>query len=120
MGFIAKKFSFNRVPCEEYGLRIFDIDGNDNEAAPFASVGELQTDVIPSRGRVFLYGRAYEEPLEFNLVFGLDPLMLKMHEHLDRFEMDAIANWLTGQNQYKWLEIEQPDLEIIRYHCVIS
>ena len=46
MGFIAKKFSFNRVPCEEYGLRIFDIDGNDNEAAPFASVGELQTDVI--------------------------------------------------------------------------
>ena len=27
MGFIAKKFSFNRVPCEEYGLRIFDIDG---------------------------------------------------------------------------------------------
>ena len=47
MGFIAKKFSFNRVPCEEYGLRIFDIDGNDNEAAPFASVGELQSCVWP-------------------------------------------------------------------------
>ena len=120
MGFIAKRFSYNRVPCEEFGLRIFDIDGNDNEATPFASAGELQTDVIPSRGRVFLYGRTYENPLEFNLVFGLDPLMLKMHEHLDRYEMDAIANWLTGSNQYQWLEVEQPDLEIIRYRCVFS
>lgn len=36
MGFLAKKFSYNRIPCEEYGLRIFDIDGNDNEATPFA------------------------------------------------------------------------------------
>lgn len=120
MGFIAKKFSYNRIPCEEYGLRIYDIDGNDNEATPFASAGELETDVIPSNGRNYLYGRSYENPLEFNLVFGLDPLMLKMHEHLDRYEMDAIANWLTGETQYKWLEIEQPDLEIVRYRCVIS
>lgn len=120
MGFLAKKFSFNRIPCEEYGLRIFDIDGNNNGATPFASVGELQTDVVPSKGRAFLYGRTFSKPLEFNLVFGLDPLMLKMDEHLDRYEMDAIANWLTGTNKYQWLEIEQPDLEIIRYHCMIS
>lgn len=120
MGFLAKKFSYNRIPCEEYGLRIFDIDGNDNEATPFASAGELQTDVIPSRGRTFLYGRTFNSPLEFKLVFGLDPLAIKMNEHLDRYEMDAIANWLTATTQYKWLEIEQPDLEVIRYHCVIS
>lgn len=120
MGFLAKKFSYNRIPCEEYGLRIFDIDGNDNEATPFASAGELQTDVIPSRGRTFLYGRTFNSPLEFKLVFGLDPLAIKMNEHLDRYEMDAIANWLTSTTQYKWLEIEQPDLEVIRYHCVIS
>ena len=91
MGFIAKKFSYNRIPCEEYGLRIFDIDGNDNEATPFASVGELQTDVIPSRGRTFLYGRTFNDPLEFKLVFGLDPLMLKMHEHLDRYAIASIS-----------------------------
>ena len=34
--------------------------------------------------------------------------------------MDAIANWLTGHDTYKWLEIEQPDMETIRYHCIIS
>lgn len=121
MGFIAKRFSFNRIPCEQFGLRIFDIDGNTNEATPFASTGELQTDVIPSKGRIFLYGRSYESPLEFNLVFGLDPSeVLNMHEYLDRYEINAVANWLAGHNEYHWLEIEQPDLEMIRYHCVIS
>lgn len=121
MGFIARRFSFNRVPCEKFGLRIYDIDGNTNEATPFASVGELQTDVIPSRGRNFLYGRTFENPLEFNIVFGLDPSeMLDADDHMDRYEMNAIANWLTGHDIYHWLEIEQPDLEMIRYHCVIS
>lgn len=120
MGFIAKRFSFNRVPCEQFGLRIFDIDGDKNEATPFASAGELQTDTVPSNGRTFLYGRTFEDPLEFKLVFGLDPFMLKMDEHLDRYEMDAIANWLTGHDQYQWLDVEQPDLEMIRYHCIIS
>ena len=98
----------------------YDIDGNKNEAAPFASTGKLMTDVIPSTGRNFLYGRSFNDPLEFQLVFGLDPLMLHMDEYLDRFEMDAIANWLTGHDTYKWLEIEQPDMETIRYHCIIS
>lgn len=120
MGFIAKNFSFDRIPCTEYGLRIFDIDDKNNEAAPFASTGEIQTDVVPFSGRTYLYGRAFNSPLEFKLVFGLDPCMIESHEYLDRFEMDAIANWLTGHNTYKWLDIEQPDMEIIRYHCVIS
>ncbi len=120
MGFTAKRFSFDRIPCEQYGLRIFDIDGNDNEAAPFTSTGSLQTDVIPSIGRVFLYGRAYDTPLEFTLVFGIDPCMADESDYLDRYDMDAIANWLTDHNTYKWLEIEQADMEMIRYHCVIS
>ena len=120
MGFIAKRFSFDRVPCEKFGLRIFDIDGNNNEATPFASTGSLQTDVIPSVGRVYLYGRAYDTPLEFTLVFGLDPCMIDDNDYLDRYDMDVIANWLTDHRTYKWLEIEQPDMEMVRYHCVIS
>ncbi len=120
MGFIAKKFSFNRVPCEKYGLLIYDIDGNDNIATPFASSGELQTDILPFKGKNILYGRSLTKPLEFKLIFGLDPLMLSMDEHLDRYEMNSIATWLTGHDTYKWLEIEQPDLEMIRYHCIIG
>lgn len=120
MGFVARRFSFNRIPCEQFGLRIYDLDGNTNDAVPFASAGEIQTDVVPSKGKAYLYGRAFENPLEFNLVFGLEPVGLEMNDHLDRYEMDAIANWLTGVDTYKWLEIEQPDLEMIRYHCIIT
>lgn len=120
MGFIAKNFSFNRIPCSEYGLRIFDIDGNNNKAVPFASTGKILTNIIPSTGRNFLYGRSFDAPLEFELVFGIDPSKIRMNEYLDRYEMDSIANWLTGHNEYKWLEIEQPDMEIVRYHCIIT
>lgn len=120
MGFIARRFSYNRIPCEQFGLLIYDVDGNNNDATPFASVGELQTDVVPSKGRTFLYGRSFEEPLEFSLVFGVDPSKVNMNDYLDRYEMDAIANWLAGHDTYKWLEIEQPDMEMIRYRCIIS
>lgn len=120
MGFIAKNFSFNRVPCFEYGLRIYDIDGNNNKAAPFTNTGKILTNTVPSTGRNFLYGRSFDDPLEFELIFGLDPVGVHMDEYLDRYEMDAIANWLTGHNEYKWLEIEQPDMETIRYHCIIT
>lgn len=119
MGFIAKHFSFDHVPCEKYGLRIFDIDSNNNIATPFASSGELQTDTIPSKGKTFLYGRSLNKPLEFSLVFGIDPSRVAMNDYFDRYEMNAIATWLIGHNTYKWLEIEQPDLEMIRYHCII-
>lgn len=120
MGFIAKNFSFDHVPCEKYGLRIFDIDSNNNIATPFASSGELQTDTISSKGKTFLYGRSLNRPLEFSLIFGIDPSRVAMNDYFDRYEMNAIATWLIGQNTYKWLEIEQPDLEMIRYHCIIS
>lgn len=121
MGFIAKRFSFNKIPCEHFGLRIFDIEGDKNEATAFASAGKLETDTITSTGKSFLYKRSYDKPLEFNLVFGLDPSeILNSKDYFDRYEMNAISNWLTGHDTYKWLEIEQPDLEMIRYHCAIS
>lgn len=120
MAFIAKNFSFNGVPCEEYGLKIYDIGNNGNDAAKFTSVGDLETDVIPSKGKQFLYGRSYEDPLEFDLIFGVYSETLKESEYLDRYEMAAIANWLTGPTTYSWLVVEQPDLEMIRYHCIIT
>lgn len=95
MAFIAKHFSFDGVPCERFGLRIYDIDGNNNKAVSFASAGKLVTDAIPVTGRNYLYGRDLSSPLEFELVFGLEPCNLEEKAHLDRFEMDAIARWLV-------------------------
>lgn len=120
MGFIAKHFSFDGIPCERFGLRIYDIDGNDNKAVSFASSGKIVSDAIPSTGRNYLYGRDLSSPLEFELVFGVEPCNLNMDDYLDRFEMDAIARWLLEPTDYRWLEIEQPDMENVRYRCVVT
>lgn len=120
MGFMAKHFSFDGIPCERFGMRIYDIDGNNNKATPFASPGKIVSDAIPSTGKNYLYGRNLSAPLDFDLVFGLEPCQLDGDDYLDRFDMDAVARWLVEPTEYKWLEIEQPDMEYFRYRCVIS
>ena len=120
MGFMATRFSFDGIPCERYGLCIYDVDGNNNKATPFASAGKLVSDAIPFSGQNYLYGRDLSSPLEFDLVFGLDPCNRTTEQHLTRQEMDTIANWLTQPKDYRWLEVEQPDLEDVRYRCVVS
>ena len=45
---------------------------------------------------------------------------LDLEKYLDRYEIDEIASWLTGHNSYHWLEIEQEDMEYIRYRCIVS
>ena len=41
-------------------------------------------------------------------------------QSLDRYEVEAIATWLTGHNTRKWLTIVQADMETFRYKCFIS
>lgn len=121
MAFTTNYFVFDGIPCSEYGLMIYDISNNNQGVAAFQSTGSALTDWIPSRGKSFLYGIEYKTPLSFDLVFGLSTEWDKLDDdYLDRFEMDAIANWLTGHNEYKWLEISQADMATVRYKCVIS
>lgn len=120
MGFIAKHFSFDGIPCERFGLRIYDIDGNNNKASSFASAGKIISDAIPSSGQNYLYGRDLSSPLEFDLVFGLEPCQLDEEDYLDRYDMDSIARWLLEPKDYRWLQIEQPDMENFRYRCIVK
>ena len=120
MAFIGSYFSYNGIPCTEFGLLIYDIDGNSQGSSSFPSVGEVQEDWVPSKGRSYFYGLSHSKPLQFKIVFGVDPDNIGEVDFLDRYEMDAIANWLTGHNERKWLEITQPDMESVRYKCSIT
>lgn len=120
MAFVGHYFSYDGIPCTEFGLLIYDVNGKSQGSSTFASVGEIQEDWVRSKGRSFFYGLAQNEPLKFNIVFGVNPQNTDMNDYLDRYEIDAIANWLTGHNEQKWLEIEQPDLETVRYKCIIT
>ena len=120
MGFIGSYFSFDGIPCTEYGLLIYDMENASQGTSSFASAGEIQESWISSRNKSFFYGLRKDQPLQFSIVFGIDPQTADMNDYLDRYEIDAIGNWLTGHNKRKWLEITQPDMELVRYSCVIT
>lgn len=112
--FSAYEFSFNGVSCKNYGLMLYDIGGNGQSEVSFgnkASIVETRTNnrIQPIHLGVNYHG----SPLEFKLVFGsFDPI--------DRYQMQEVAMWLTGHQDYKWLTIDQPDLHNVQFKCLIT
>lgn len=120
MAFHGCSFSFDGIPCEEYGLMVYDFSSYAQGDIPLPSAGEPVTERLERKYRSFLYGLKQNAPLEFSFVFGLQEPSIDAHDPLDRWDIEVIASWLTGHDTYRWLEIEQPDMETFRYRCVIS
>lgn len=119
MAFYGCQFSFDGIPCYEYGLMIYDI-GDADEGGKFTSTVEIQEDRTAKRYSPLHYGAVQNEPLTFSFTFGADINAIDKNAPIDRWDMDVIANWLTGHDEYKYLEITQPDMEAVRYKCIIS
>lgn len=108
------EFIFADIPSSMYGLMVYDIDGKSQSDVPFGNVAKILETRLQGRVRPLHHGVDYnEKPLSFPLVFGSD------HE-LDRWQMQEIAHWLTGHQQYQWLSIEQPDLQHVQFRCLIT
>lgn len=120
MSFYGSSFSFDGISCEEYGLMLYDFNTTTQGNTEFAKGMEIQEDRIPGRTRSLFYGTYYKNPLEFTLVFGADEYAANYGEDLDRQDLEVIGSWLTGHREYKWLVIDQPDLEGIRYNCILT
>lgn len=128
MAFYGSHFSFDSIPCEEFGLVIYDINGNtQGNSGMIASTGEVVEDWLSTKSKSLFYGVKQNKPLSFNMVFGVDmdkgrfDNYPSMEDFLDRWEIARISNWLTGhKSNRKWLEIEQPDMEAVRFFCTIT
>ena len=119
MAFWGNEFIFDDIPCSEFGLMIYSFDSNSQEDVSFQN-GEIIEDRLASRYDALTYGLVQNQALEYTLVFGANPESLDAEEGLDRYEIEAVAAWLTGHRQRKWLVIYQPDTESFRYKCFIS
>ena len=84
------------------------------------SVGEIVEDRINRRYDSLLYGLVHNEPLQFTLVFGIDPDVLTGEMCLNRIDVARVAEWLTGHREYKILEIDQPDMLHYRFHAMVT
>lgn len=116
MAFNAYKFIFDGVPCEEYDLILYySIDNTSQNDSSFTSALTIVEDRINRRYSALDYGGKIDKPLEFTLIFGVSPERIESGESLDSWEKESIASWLTGHQQYKWLDIIQPDLSDVHY-----
>ncbi|MDO4562219.1 MAG: hypothetical protein Q4C12_00135 [Clostridia bacterium] len=121
MAFNGCYFSFDGIPCTEYGLMLYDIGTKSSDTTTDLSVNtEIVEDRIARRYTPLHYGTITNEPLEFTMTFGADINAIDKGEYLDRWDLETIARWLTAHNKYKWLEITQPDMEMFRYKCFIT
>ena len=112
--------TFDGQSSYEYGLMVYDFDTNEQEDVDLTSPGSMITDHVPGRNDTYFYGADLDEPLKFTLILCVNEESANSGKFLDRFDIADIASWLTGHNEYKWLTINQPDLDAVRYKCYIS
>lgn len=112
--FQACEFTYAGVPASMYGLFLADIGSKSHGDNSFGNKANIVETRIARRVRPIHFGvRYHDDPLKFNLIFcGEEPM--------DRYQLQEIADWLTGYQDYKWLTIDQPDLEHIRFRCLIQ
>ena len=120
MAFYGKKFIFNSVPCEAYELEIYDINSSDQNGGVFASTTSVVEDIVANRWKPYFYGIKYDKKLAIEMIFGVNQRRIDEGRFLDRYEIDSIATWLTGHDEYLWLCIDQPDLCQCRYKCMCN
>lgn len=113
--FDAYEFTFAGESSDVYGVHIYDFGSQGQKAVSFGNKANVVETRLVSRVQPIHYGVNYHtSPLEFTFVFG------SINKALDRYEMEDIAMWLTGRQEYQWLMIGQPDLEHVRFRCIIT
>lgn len=120
MAFWGTSFIYNDVPCEDFDLMIYDIGNEAQGSGAFASTVTIVESQMPTHWRSRVYGTRFEQKLEFEMVFGVNQHRLDNNMPLDRYELSAIASWLTGHDGYRWLSIVQEDMAYVRYKCIVS
>lgn len=119
MAFWGCEFVFDGVPCSEYGMMIYNFGSEGQDDVNFQA-GEIIEERIAGRFDALTYGLVQNGSLTYTLVFGANMDSIDCYSPLDRYDVEAIAAWLTGHNSRKWLEICQSDMETVRFKCMIS
>lgn len=119
MAFYGCEFSFDGVPCSEFGLMVYNFESKEQDSVSFGN-GDIIEDRLQTRYDSLMYGFDQNKALEYTLVFGANFESIDVGQSIDRFDIEAISSWLTGHNTWKWLTITQDDMETFRYKCVIT
>lgn len=110
----AYEFTYAGMPASMYGMFVCDFGNKKHGDNPFGNKANIVETRIAGRVKPIHYGVKYnDEPLTFTLIFGAEEVM-------DRYQLQEVAKWLTGYQEYQWLSIDQPDLEHVQFRCLIQ
>lgn len=108
----STSFVFDGIPSENYGVMIYFLDDSDKRELDLGTNVEIIEDRLAKRTSPIHYGVNLNQSMSFPLTFGST-------EYLSDYDVDAILSWLTGHNQYKWLEYVDGD-HYVRYKCHLN
>lgn len=112
MSFWGRSFVFNGVPSETYNVYISSPDGGDVEIDASNTVEVLRQSIY-RRVRPYLFGVAQNEILTF-------PVSVNAPNELTAVDSRLIQRWLFGHNNYKNLQIVQPDLQDVVMYAMMN
>lgn len=108
----SSSFVFDGVPSEIYGLMIYFMDDAESREISLGTDINVIEDRLPKRISPIHYGVDINKSMSFPLTFGST-------DYLEDYDVDAILSWLTGHQQYKWLEFIDGD-HYVRYKCHLN
>lgn len=115
MAFTADSFIFDGVSSEEFGLYLYSFNRQSQNNGVFGGSASILESRLSARPSPLHYGVVRNDPAEFDLIFGtVDSCPI------DRFKAAAIAQWLVGHQDYRWLQICQNDLDHVSYKCIVD
>lgn len=104
-------FKYANKNSEEFNLMLFFVGSAPNELISGGSY-ELSTDSLPYVSEQLLYGKKYDEPLEFEVEI-IDP-----DEAIPIDKMRKIKEWLFGQDGWKTLNLMDNDYSGYYLKCL--
>ena len=95
MAFWGDYFVYDGIPCTEFGLRLYEVNGVTPGEAKFSVASDISEDRVSSRYRPLFYGVTQNEPLSFKMVFGADKELANSGGFFDAWDREAISSWLS-------------------------
>lgn len=112
MAYEGLQFIFDGVPSQRYGLTLAKFDSSSYRYKGGSDV-EVTTFKAPRSPRQQIQRIEETGVLEFDLEMFSD-------HPLQSYEVNAIATWMFGQNEYKKLIIQSPDYSGIYFNCILN
>jgi hypothetical protein len=110
--FYGIRFIYDGVPSEQFGLYVANFDSG-MMTSPAGTDIELVTDIVRRKAKPYFYGVQQKPVLTF-------PITIVSEDIVDAYGRNAIFKWLFGRQEYKWLQIEQSDLEGMWFRCLLT